>query len=74
MATHSNGILALQLQRQLGLGAYCSAWLLCAKLRRSMVAPAAARSPAWSRLTSRNSLPQQERSRAAVAAATRVRC
>lgn len=39
MATHSNGISALQLQRQLGLGSYKSAWLMCAKLRRSMVAP-----------------------------------
>jgi len=39
MATHSNGISALQLQRQLGLGSYRSAWLLCGKLRRSMVAP-----------------------------------
>lgn len=39
MATHSNGISALQLQRQLGLGSYKSAWLLCAKLRRAMVAP-----------------------------------
>ena len=29
MATHSNGISALQLQRQLGLGSYKSAWLLC---------------------------------------------
>jgi predicted RNA-binding Zn-ribbon protein involved in translation (DUF1610 family) len=38
MATHSNGISALQVQRQLGLGSYKSAWLLCAKLRRSMVA------------------------------------
>ncbi len=38
MATHSNGISALQLQRQLGLGSYRSAWLLCAKLRHSMVA------------------------------------
>ena len=38
MATHSNGISALQLQRQLGLGSYRSAWLLCGKLRRSMVA------------------------------------
>src|SRR3954469_18931321 len=38
MATHSNGISALQLQHQLGLGSYKSAWLLCAKLRRSMVA------------------------------------
>jgi Transposase zinc-ribbon domain len=34
MATHSNGISALQLQRQLGLGSYRSAWLLCGKLRR----------------------------------------
>ena len=39
MATHSNGISALQLQHQLGLGSYRSAWLLCGKLRHSMVAP-----------------------------------
>jgi hypothetical protein len=39
MATHSNGIAALQLQAQLGLGSYKSAWLMCAKLRRAMVAP-----------------------------------
>ncbi|MGF1607608.1 MAG: IS1595 family transposase [Rhodothalassiaceae bacterium] len=39
MATHSNGISALQLQKQLGLGSYKSAWLLCHKLRRAMVAP-----------------------------------
>jgi transposase-like protein len=39
MATHSNGISALQLQRQLGLGSYKSAWLMATKLRRSMVAP-----------------------------------
>jgi hypothetical protein len=39
MATHSNGIAALQLRSQLGLGSYKSAWLLCAKLRRAMVAP-----------------------------------
>ena len=38
MATHSNGISALQLQRQLGLGSDKSAWLMCAKLRRSTVA------------------------------------
>jgi ISXO2-like transposase domain len=30
MATHSNGISALQLRNQLGLGSYKSAWLLCA--------------------------------------------
>ena len=39
MATHSNGISARQLQGQLGLGSYKTAWLLCAKLRRAMVAP-----------------------------------
>ncbi len=39
MATHSNGISAAQLWRQLGLGSYKSAWLLCAKLRRAMVDP-----------------------------------
>ena len=39
MATHSNGISALQLQSQLGLGAYRTAWMLCAKLRRAMVNP-----------------------------------
>src|SRR6266851_2609408 len=35
----SNGISALQMQRQLGLGSYRSAWLLCGKLRHSMLAP-----------------------------------
>ena len=39
MATHSNGMSARQLGRQLGLGSYKSAWLPCAKLRRAMVAP-----------------------------------
>lgn len=39
MATHSNGISAVQLQLQLGLGSYKTAWLLCAKLRRAMVDP-----------------------------------
>jgi hypothetical protein len=39
MATHSNGISALQLQHQLGLGSYRTAWMLCAKLRRAMVNP-----------------------------------
>ena len=42
MATHSNGISALQLQRLLALGSYKSAWLLCAKLQRAMVAPSRA--------------------------------
>ncbi len=39
MATHSNGISALQLWKQLGLGSYKTAWLLCAKLRRAMIEP-----------------------------------
>lgn len=39
MASHSNGISALQLQKQLGLGSYRTAWLMCAKLRRAMVDP-----------------------------------
>ncbi|MBV8892889.1 MAG: IS1595 family transposase [Acidobacteria bacterium] len=39
MATHSNGISAGQLRQQLALGSYKTAWLLCAKLRASMVAP-----------------------------------
>src|SRR6202030_408313 len=39
MATQPNGISALQLQRELGIGSYNTAWLLCAKLRRAMVAP-----------------------------------
>src|SRR6201998_4245102 len=40
MATHSNGISAPQLQNQLALGSYRTAWMLCAKLRRAMVNPA----------------------------------
>ena len=39
MATHSNGISALQLQKQLALGSYRTAWMLAAKLRRAMVDP-----------------------------------
>ena len=37
VATHSNGISALQLQGQLGIGSYKTAWLLLQKLRRAMV-------------------------------------
>ena len=39
VASHSNGICALQLQGQLGLGSYKTAWLLLHKLRRAMVDP-----------------------------------
>ena len=39
LSSHSNGISALQLQAQLGLRSYKSAWLLLHKLRRAMVDP-----------------------------------
>lgn len=39
LTSHSNGISALQLQAQLGLRSYKSAWLLLHKLRRAMVDP-----------------------------------
>ena len=39
VTSHSNGVSALQLQAQLGLGSYKSAWLLLTKLRRAMVDP-----------------------------------
>jgi hypothetical protein len=39
LATHSNGMSALQLQAKLSLGSYKTAWLLLHKLRRAMVAP-----------------------------------
>ena len=39
VATHSNGISALQLQAKLGIGSYKAAWLLLHKLRKSMVDP-----------------------------------
>jgi len=39
VATHSGGISALQLQGQLGIGSYKTAWLLLHKLRRAMVDP-----------------------------------
>src|SRR5215210_69652 len=39
VATHHPGISAKQLQRQLGIGRYETAWLILQKLRRAMVAP-----------------------------------
>src|SRR5205807_10669105 len=39
MASYSNGISALQLQRKLALCSYKSAWLLRVKLRRGMLVP-----------------------------------
>jgi transposase-like protein len=39
VATHHPGISAKQLQRQLGLARYETAWLILHKLRRAMVAP-----------------------------------
>lgn len=37
MTTHTPGLSALQLQRQLGLGSYETAWLMLHKLRKAMV-------------------------------------
>ncbi len=39
VSTHHPGISAKQLQRQLALSRYETAWLMLAKLRRAMVAP-----------------------------------
>jgi hypothetical protein len=39
VTSHANGMSALQLQAQLGLGSYKTAWLLLHKLRRAMVSP-----------------------------------
>lgn len=39
VATHHPGISAVQLQRQLGIRRYETAWLMLQKLRRAMVAP-----------------------------------
>jgi len=39
VATHQPGISAKQLQRQLGLSRYETAWLMLHKLRRAMIAP-----------------------------------
>ena len=39
VATHQPGISAVQLQRQLGIKRYETAWLVLQKLRRAMVAP-----------------------------------
>ncbi|HWH65803.1 MAG TPA: IS1595 family transposase [Gaiellales bacterium] len=40
VATHTPGMSAVQLQRQLGVTRYETAWLMLHKLRRAMVAPA----------------------------------
>jgi transposase-like protein len=39
VTTHSPGFSALQLQRQLGLGRYETAWVMLQKLRRAMIRP-----------------------------------
>src|SRR5262249_30200864 len=39
VATHTPGISAVQLQRQLGISRYETAWYLLHKLRRAMIAP-----------------------------------
>jgi hypothetical protein len=39
VTTHTPGFSALQLQRQLGLGRYETAWVMLQKLRRAMIRP-----------------------------------
>jgi len=52
MATHSNGISAVQLQRQLAFGSYKTAWLLCAKTppKHARPGPQPARRPRRGRM------------------------
>ncbi|MBL0936014.1 MAG: IS1595 family transposase [Rhizobiaceae bacterium] len=47
VATHSNGISALQLQGKLGIRSYKTAWLLLHKLRRAMVDPEREKLGGW---------------------------
>jgi hypothetical protein len=77
MATHSNGISALELKNQLGLGSYRTAWILCAKLRRAMVNPELdLLSDTWARPMTRSSrsAPRAIRSSGRRAAAVSARC
>jgi hypothetical protein len=76
MATHSNGISALQLQRQLAFGSYKTARLICAKLRGSMLAPG--RSPLAGLVevdeTKSRAAAKTIRSRAVAGAAIKAKC
>ena len=76
VTSHSNGISALQLQAQLGLGSYKSAWLLLHKLRRAMVAPIAACLRTWSKSMRPRCRCARSKSRppAGKAAARKARC
>ena len=71
MATHSNGISALQLQNQLALGSYRTAWLLLGKLRASMVDPDRNLCQDWLKLTKPRFVAAPKMRRFAVGEATR---
>ena len=51
VATHTPGISAVQLQRQLGISRYETAWLILHKLRGAMINPSVSRFAARSRST-----------------------
>ena len=55
VATATPGISAVQLQRQLGIGRYETAWMILQKLRRAMVTRSDKHSPTPSRSTSASS-------------------
>ena len=76
VTSHSNGISALQLQAQLGLGSYKSAWLLLHKLRRAMVAPDRSLLETWSKSMRPRCRCARSKSRppAGKAAARKARC
>jgi hypothetical protein len=71
VATHQPGISAKQLQRQLALARYETAWLILQKLRRAMVAPERELLKREVETTSSSSAATKKGSRAAASAARR---
>ena len=72
-ATHSNGISALQLQKQMALGSYRTAWLLLGKLRAAMVDPDRTYCQDWLKLTRPRSVTAPKMMKFVLGEATRGR-